>query len=53
MKFGFIAKHRSVWPLSPLLCNRCRARGGMAMRSAGCLEIRDPCLAASRAELPD
>lgn len=27
MKFGFVAKHRGVWPLSSLPCNDCRAAG--------------------------
>ncbi len=38
MKFGFIVKHRTVWP------------GGMALRSAGCLKIWLSCLAETRTE---
>lgn len=44
MKFAFIAKHRSTWPLSSLLRNDCRAKGGMALRSAGCIAFRLSCL---------
>lgn len=45
MKFAFIAKHRSIWPLSSLLCNDCGLEGGMALRSAGSFSFRFPCLA--------
>ena len=35
MRFAFIAKHRSVRPLSSLLRNDCRQGVGVAVRSAG------------------
>ena len=38
MKFGFIAKHRGIWPVTWL-------------RSAGCVSFRLPCLARASAEL--
>ena len=47
MKFAFIAKHRSIWPLSSLRCNDCRAKGGMALRSAGCIAFRPSFLVTS------
>ncbi len=43
MKFGFVAKHRNIWP------------GDMAMRCIGRIPIRLPCLAEplSQRQIPE